>query len=343
MTDDLEIRRSTLGDGNLYPEIFNFLEFLPDRILHHTSYSDCHPKIIYRISIGRVIDAFNQVLDELDFLQSSFISGGIEKADISSKLPALQKELLESLSAHIDDCYHILRAVYPKSTLKKTPIFVDKWLKKANHPTVDGFQDGVEPYRNSFRDIVNGVKHKHKEIHCCLIYPGKEGLIRSYVKTGLTFPTRGKTIVGYYLSGFFSDGSIGPDPGFHPNREAISFNHNLRYHFVHLYIIGHLLKNAFVDAVLQKYGLDISTQIFVESKTDEIEKLADRIYSLPLLFFPKEFEKPVANVYFFKDDQNSSLTLVPFSADQVVWKACGQPKLLCGFKVYDTKYYTPLP
>ncbi|WP_413175290.1 hypothetical protein [Anabaena azotica] len=85
------------------------------------------------------------------------------KCDLS-KLPKLQEELLESLLAHIEDCYLILKTIHPPVNLQSSGHFVESWLKEAKHPTFKKFQADIKSYRNSLAPLVNRIKHQHGRI-----------------------------------------------------------------------------------------------------------------------------------------------------------------------------------
>jgi hypothetical protein len=62
----MKIERKTYKDGNLYPEVFNYLKNLPDSILFHSDHTEYHPFSIYNRSIDRIVKAFRSVLNELE-------------------------------------------------------------------------------------------------------------------------------------------------------------------------------------------------------------------------------------------------------------------------------------
>ena len=94
----MKLERQTNKDGNLYPEVFNYLNSLPDNIVFHSSYSERHPLSIYSLSIQRIVEAFKAVLDEVDLIYTAWFDA---KGDINyrlDKLPKLLKELLSGAS-----------------------------------------------------------------------------------------------------------------------------------------------------------------------------------------------------------------------------------------------------
>jgi hypothetical protein len=211
--------------GNLYPEAYNCLHSLPDIAIQHGDHGLRHPLGIYSISLQRVIQAFKDVLAENDKVYYAPLKedGSIDfNTDLLLKA---QQELLDALMAHIDDCYHILKALYPASRRTKTKPepFADKWLEEAKHPTVARFKHLIKPYRDTFAPIVNRMKHEH-------------GILRALLMRNFDQPQNAQQrIVGYFVEGVDKHGTVGPDIKIHGKARAISFHRDLRYHFVHLY------------------------------------------------------------------------------------------------------------
>src|SRR6266700_7124083 len=151
----MKLSLSIAQQGNLYPPVYNCLRSLPDCALHHSDHGLRHPLGIYSLSLGRVVQAFKMVLDENDKIyQTPTDSNGSCNFETTALLKA-QQELLNALMAHIDDCYQILKALYPASrrTKTKSEPFADKWLEEAKHPTVARFKHLIKPYRDTFAPI----------------------------------------------------------------------------------------------------------------------------------------------------------------------------------------------
>lgn len=90
----VKLTYTTIANGNIYPVVFNYLHNMPEAALHHTKHSLRHPLAIYNKSIGRTINAFIAVLDEVETLHmTSLKSDGNINFDLAPLLKA-QKELL---------------------------------------------------------------------------------------------------------------------------------------------------------------------------------------------------------------------------------------------------------
>ncbi len=283
--------------GNLCPEVFNCLHSLPDIALQHTDHNLRHPIGIYSISFQRVIQAFQDILTENDKVYYAPLKedGGIDFN--TNLLLKAQKELLDSLMAHIDDTYQILKALYPASRLTKPVSFADKWLEQAKHPTSARFKHLIKPYRDSFAPIVNRMKHEH-------------GPLRALIMCNFDQQQNARQrIVGYFVEGVDKNGTVGPDIKIHGRDRAISFHRDLRYHFVHLYQVDHFLSQAIVEAINKTYSSHFTPSVYVDGPSTEIINIAEKISQLPFLFFFDEVNKLTPTVELSTDYQSVALTL----------------------------------
>lgn len=293
----MQLSYSISQRGNLYPAIYNCLRSLPDSVLQHTDHGLRHPLAIYNISLRRITRAFQDILDENDKVYQASIKDDGE-VDIDTRLLAkAQQELLESLLAHIDDGYQILRSLYPSSRLEKPIPFADRWLEQAKHPTVGKFKHLVKPYRDTFAPIVNRIKHEHGRLKT-IIMRNEEQLYDPYQR-----------IIGYFVEGVDKKGSVGPDPKIHNGHHAISLHRDLRYHFVHLYVVDHFLTNAVVDAVIKTYDIHLPASAYFDMPSPEIKGIAERIFRLPFLFFFNEVGKPTPTVALSESNGHAEVSL----------------------------------
>jgi hypothetical protein len=293
---------SVAQQGNLYPSVYNCLRSLPDCALHHSEHKLRHPIGIYSLSLGRVVQAFKAVLDENEKIyQAPTDSNGQCSFETVALLKA-QQELLDALMAHIDDCYQILKALYPanRNGARKPAHFAYQWLAQANHPTVERFKTQVTPYRETFAPIDNKMKHEH-------------GRLRSIVMrhpAALNVPHL--RIAGYFVEGIDSHQILGPDQEIHEGKYAISFHHDLRYHFVYLYLIGHFLAQALIDVIqiecLPSFKPEQHISV-AQSEIEEIKNVAERIAHLPFLFYMNEVTKPVPSVNLRVNNEDIKLIL----------------------------------
>ncbi|MBD1905430.1 hypothetical protein NDI37_14365 [Funiculus sociatus GB2-A5] len=317
----MKLERKAYRDGNLYPEVFNYLRSLPDNVLFHSKYGERHPLSIYNLSVQRIIQAFKAVLDEIDQICTTLFDANGHLSYRLDKLTNLQKELLHSLQSHIDDCYRILKTLHPPDPkIKET--FVERWLEKAKHPTYKHFQDAVKDYRNSFALIVNKIKHNGGQLRAIMMYSRGRGVVAQHSKNGIKLFPRDARIVGYFLEGMQPDGCIGPDCDIHPDgKTAISLNRDLRFHFANFYRVGHHLKTAIVKAVRSTHGVDLPYPGITEpvSYGYDIEQIAERISRLPPLFFENEFSKATPNVTYYRSNRGAEVILEFPGYRQMTW------------------------
>lgn len=298
----LKLSLSVAQQGNLYPSVYNCLRSLPDCALHHSDHGLRHPIGIYSLSFGRVIQAFKMVLDENDKIyQAPTDSNGKCNFETAALLKA-QQELLDALMAHIDDCYQILKALYPanRNGAKKPAQFAHQWLSQAKHPTVELFKEQIHPYRETFAPIDNKMKHEHGR------------LISIVMRHPNLINGPQICIAGYFVEGVDSHQMLGPDQEIHEGKYAISFHHDLRHHFVHLYTVGHFLAQALIDVIKIEYLPSFKPEQYVsisQPEIEEIKNVAERVASLPFLFYMNEVTKPVPSVQMLATNEGITLIL----------------------------------
>jgi hypothetical protein len=318
----MKIERNTYRDGNLYPEVFNYLRELPESILFHSDYTERHPFSIYNLSIQRIMKAFRAVLNEIDQISIALFDANENLNYSLDNLLDFQKELLSAMHSHLDDCYRILKTLHPPSNINKN--FVEKWLEAAKHPTYKDFQNNISNYRDSFSLIVNKTKHNGGQFRSIMIYSRGRGIVAQDLKNGIKLFLKDVRIVGYFLEGMQPDGCVGPDCEVHSGgKTAISLNRDLRFHFANLYRIGRHLKRAIVKAARLTHGIDLShpcEKIEPTSYPNDIEQVAEQVSRLPSLFFEDEFSKPTPNVMYYRNTRGSELKLEFPGTRQMTWQ-----------------------
>lgn len=306
----MKLERKTHRDGNLHPEAFNCLKLLPENIVYFKDHLERHPYSIYSLSIQRVMESFNKVLDEIDYISTALFKSDGHLDCCLDRLPALQKDLLDSLQSHFDDCYRILKVIHPFVQIQEK--FVERWLEKVNHPAYKDFRNAINDYRQSFAPIVNKIKHNGGQLRSLMMYTKEGGIVAHTVNTNIQLFPKNARIIGYFLEGVQPNGSIGPDPEIHTGgKAAISLNRDLRYHFANVYRISHHLRNAVARTVRHIHQIKLAHPvpvIFTTSQYD-IESIAERISKLPTLFFKDEFLKKTPDIKFYRKSSSTELTI----------------------------------
>jgi hypothetical protein len=307
----MKLERMTSRDGNLYPEVFNYLRLLPDEVLFHSAHKERHPFSIYTLSLQRLTKAFKDLLDEIKQISAALLDVKGNFNYRLDKIPELQEELLRSLESHIDDCHIIIRVLHK-------PEQWETWKKKH----LKRFNAAIKGYRDSFARIINKIKHNYGRIRPVMMYSPGKNLTAYSSTTGIKIPYRNPRIVGYFLEGVHSDGCIGPDTDIHPSgNTAISLNRDVRRHFANLYRIGHYLKCSVVESVYDLYQLDLPQPGRVESTSYnyEIEQIAERINQLPPLFFQNEFSESTPVISYYRNQQGADLVIDFLDSYNVSW------------------------
>ncbi len=284
----MEATRSLRRHGNVQPGAFSLLSNLPPGSVKHAEHGLRPPGGIYNVSMGRVLSAFEATLDQLEALRSAPADahGGI--AFKVEPLIAAQVELLESMMAHIDDGYQVLKACHPPNPSITEP-FAHKWLEKARHPSVKQFKNAVSGYRDAIAPMGNRIKHEHGQLRLVVFYGGEQ------------------RIAGYYLEAIDREGVAGADAKIHPGDTAFSFNRDLRFHFVHLFEIGDALRAALTSA-LQAMGIRSDGRLVVDESARLIA-VAERVEALSTTVFPDEVAKPAPHVRVERDQGDVVLSV----------------------------------
>ena len=283
----MESTRDLVRHGNLYPAVFSLLAELPAGTLPHAQQHLRAPGGIYNLSIQRVFAAFRNDLDALEDVHRN-LGGPPPIEDSAIRLIAAHIELLESMAAHIDDAYQILRACHPPQP-DVTESFADRWLEKAGVRGAAQFKRAIAPYRETLLRVVNKIKHEHGQLRL------------------MAFSNTVAHSAGYYLESIDSTGVATQDPELHPNHTAFSFNRDLRFHFVNLYDVGNALKMVLSPA-LRQLGIRITGRR-TESPSTELLAIAKRIEALGTIVFPDEVRISTPHVRVQEHDGNVTLSV----------------------------------
>lgn len=285
----MKIKRSLAVHGNLFPSVYGALRLAPESAMHFLDHDLRHPLGIYNVSIGRVLSAFEGVLTENDRIQSALFNSSGQLDIQGGPLVEALAELLESMLAHTDDCYHILKTFHPPVTPRKPPAFAQDWLEAVKDPAVKGFRDAIREHRDAIAAIVNRMKHSHARL-CTIVFHGN-----------------GPRIVGYFLEGVDKRGSLGPDPVLHPGNTAISLHRDLRLHLFRLYMIGHYLKTAVLKDLEMLHHTSLDGALKAEDSSERVVGVATRVFQLPPTVFPDEVPKPMPYISYSRSDGELTL------------------------------------
>jgi hypothetical protein len=318
----MKLERKTHRDGNLHPEAFNCLNLLPESFTYHKEHIERHPFSIYSRSIQKVMQSFHAVLDEIDQISTALFNADGHLDYPLEKLPDLQKELLYALQSHIDDCYRVLKVIYPFNRDIKTK-FVESWLDKVKHPGYKIFNPQINSYKNTFAPIVNKIKHNGGELRPIILYSMGRSIVTRTLEKGIqTFP-KNIRIAGYFVEGMQPNEHIGPDCEIHPDGiTAISLNRDLRYHFASLYLVGHHLNAAIIRTVRDLHKEELPRNGTVNDTISQynIESIAERVSKLSPLFFENEFSQKTPDIKFHRHNGNADLILEVPGSQYMAWE-----------------------
>lgn len=265
------------------PSVGWILHSLPVEQIHHHRLRLRHPAGIYSLSLTRIAARFRSVLDELDTLRTDYASNG--KIPDVVVLADRVESLLYCLVEHLEDCKNVLRILFAS----------ERSADKSPH--YSHFDKEILSYRRRLGEIVNSIKHRTGRI------------------CGVILHNRSLFVPGYYVESAIDATSVGPDTNLHNGGDtAISLFRDLKYHFVHVYLIAHHLQNA----VQSIWNSPLEPE-FLKPKSEKLEflELARRLILLPDVVYYDERLLPYPRIRIGTlGDQVNRLTLAFAHPDQ---------------------------
>lgn len=278
----MEITRSLKVHNNLNTELYNFLANLPDEVLYNTEHNLRKPLGIYNISSTRVFKAFNNVLDILESKAFKYI-----------ELTDHYRELLMSIMSFIDDSYHLMKCLFPVSSVDKHCIFADKWMEKVEPQIIKQYKSDINDYRDLIAKIVNKTKHNHA------------------LFSNIKISTNIGTIYGYCIMGVDGTETVLPDEEIHKPvgkmSTGFSYNRDIRYHIINFYFVSNLIVKAMRSLLNKIYGQVININSAECSNNEEIWNLFTRINGMRHLYFPDEYNKLMPQIELNQDEKSIRL------------------------------------
>lgn len=209
-----------------------------------------HPSYIYRTSVAECRHELESTLSSL----VEFSRGWPTQVGSEQRIATLRTAILSLLTAcmkHLENCKHIVYFVFddgkgggPKAARRFTATIKDCW--------------------NFVGNQVNKIKHNQSTVRL------------------LNFSSNTSLIVGYFIEGVDSTGTIAPHPAVHPGaRSAYSLNRVLRYLVGLIIFISRSLATE-----LRSHG-DFKKESFLEGVAP-FDDIIERISRLPRDVFPDE-------------------------------------------------------
>ncbi len=275
----MNIIRNLKDCGNFNTELLNLVNSLSldkDIFLYGSEHGLRHPAGIYSVSSLRVFSAFEEFI--------SSYKNGASLEDIDQK----HKELLDSMMAFIDDCYHIMKCFYPISSVNKKIIYANKWLEKINEKLIKDFQKDIEPFRKQLALIVNKIKHNHAR----------------YCKVEVL--TMSRKIKGYYIEGVDLNGVITPNMDIHPKWNnmytAISYNKDIKLLLIYFYCIASIVVKTINKIIYSIYNRYLSIKSCNDNSHEKVFKVIQEVNSLDNLFFIDEYSYEIPQILIKYDE-----------------------------------------
>ncbi len=286
----MKIIRSLLNDGHLAPSAVNYLINIPDAYLHHEKHGLRHPFSIYHVSLKRVTDAFEEVIQRYHAEVRIYSDKGEVKH--YKNLLRAQRDLLYSLREHIDDCYSVFKTLIDPSLVPKKIIFTDKYLVAAKFKEIGTFNGEISYYKDDYLSpLVNSLKHGHARLQ------------------GLYFHTSDEIRIGYYLEEMGRDGVVGPSVRVHRDgNSAFSLSRDIIFNLTALYHVSEKLVDSLKRYLGQNYSFNLLP--LKQDESIDVKQMIESAYNIEQKFFPDELMKPCAKITLESDNNDSKFTLV---------------------------------
>lgn len=265
----MRIQRKSIDVGGLLPSVVAALAGLPNEASRHAELGLRTPRGAYNASLQRIASGFEAVLAARAKMLATR-SWTKDKTTWNRDLVPAQEHLLYVLFEHTEHCRNILRCF--------APVNADFGKLKVTKE----FDKVTAPYRKHIGGIVNKMKHGQRRVAAMVMHDDNVA------------------VPGYFIE---SLGYLGPrklpvmqpDSDIHPRSDtAFSLHRDLRYNLWAVYAMSEHLVEAISSMELPaKAGppqtdADLGSRLFV---------IADRVASLPPVFYPDEVRQAVPAVW----------------------------------------------
>lgn len=233
-------------------------------------YRDRPPHAALLNGIDKCIRRFHIFLDVLERYEVGFDPEAVD-ADLKSNVEESYDNLLDSMMEFCEDCQRVLEDIVGDAS--------DAKAKKI----VSDYKKAVRAYRDVIARSVNHVKHNQGRLRLMSALPdGRQDWVH-----------------GYYIEGMAGPNVIGPSSSLHPENMGVTFNRDLRFHFVGLFFVSQCLMThvRFADVRFNRVERDESIE--KESKREApLGRVARKILVRPRIYFlcEKNLPKPIISI-----------------------------------------------
>jgi hypothetical protein len=322
-------KKLKIHNGHVITDLYILLNNIPENILYFHEHALRHPLAIYNISKGRVIDAFNDVINALknsssydseienldkmindlnSQLENKSLNIG-EYEDARSQLEEKRKNAKSILGKRNDELKDLLNK--QKELLDSMMAFIDDsyHIMKCFYPANSVRKEIADEKEMKFADkwmeqvekkLIKEYKKRINKYRSHLA-PIVNKIKHNHARLNfIQFKTIHGEIKGYFVEGVDKNGTIGPDREIHKlfrnSDTAISLNFDLKYHLVNFIHLCHHLKAVLEKIIKRQHGLTLNLINNGRSEKDIDVKTIESIRSLPYLFFPDEQYKPLPEI-----------------------------------------------
>lgn len=298
------------NNTRLYPKAKYILNNIPN--IYY--FGDKHPHpcrpaaAIYNIASYEILSSLETAIGKYENYNTDvnieiFFSELIEKCE----------KIIANICSFYDECYLILISMSEPSA--NNPIIAFDWLKTNGYDSGGIFKNYSFEAIKIWQEINNRLKHNNQKLSYFLATEDTNH------------------VEGFYVEGYTSENSIGPDPTFHSIKnnmsQGISFKKAFKEIFLSYFYISDMLLKS-VEHHLKKYhNYKLNYKISVNENDDLIKNLWNKLSKMNYIYFPDEYKIKYSKIEKYKISYPHKTVLfnprtmkikVKFSADGVTSK-----------------------
>lgn len=271
----------TFNSDKLLPKASYILKNIPNTYY----FGDKHPhpcrppSAIYNIATHEVLNSLNIAIKKFEDYNTDvnievFFTDLIEKCE----------KVIANICSLYDECYLILISISKPTT--NNPTKAVEWLKTNGYDTGGIFTSYSFEAIKIWQEIYNRLKHNNQKLSYFLATENENH------------------VEGFYIEGYTSENSIGPDPTFHGKKnnmsEGISFKKFFKEIFLSFFYISDKLLKV-VEQHLQKYhNHKLNYKIAMNENIELITEIWNKLTDMDYIYFPDEYKIKYAKIEKYK-------------------------------------------
>jgi len=267
--------------NRLYPKAKYVLKNIPKTYFFGDKHPHpCRPAVaIYNVSSHELLKSLEIAIEKYESYNPSvniemFFSDLIEKT----------QNVIANICSFYDECFLIFVSISRDSI--NNPIVASDWLKINGYDSGSLFKSYSYEAIKFWQDINNRLKHNNQKLSYFL---ASENI---------------NHVEGFYIEGYTSENSIGPDPTLHGKKnnmsEGISFNKFYKEIFMTFYYISDNLLKTVEHHLKKYYNHKLDYKILNNENEKFIQNLWDKLSNMNYIYFPDEYRIKYSRIEKFK-------------------------------------------